>query len=234
MRIRPAFPFALALLASCGGGAREEVQIGPPPAPQTQGVLSGPLCNGDRCTCRDVSAAADGGAGVPGDAAHKRFEVRLGPSPQQLWAVIGKTILYKSDERSEACFYVDLPSGDTPVELRASDPHGVSAQWSIHEYGVQTKSWYDTFHFACGAPGVCSFDELEDQKPRYAAYKHGVEDMCGSVKIRGLTWDTGRSPDQLYPAELDVHLALSVYRRVPTQAHGDPTCGHGPPPPAAK
>ena len=219
------------LCGSCSGGARREVQIGPPPARVTQGVLAGPLCDGQRCRCRDEAAPGDGGAGTPGDAS-KRFEVRLGPSSQELWAVIGHTTLYKSPERPTACFYVDLPAGETPVELRGSDPSGVSAQWTIHELGTKTKSWYDTFHFECGTPGVCSFDELDDAKPRYAAYPHGVEDMCGSVKVRGLTWDTGRSPDQLHPSELDVHLVLSVYKRVPSQAHGDPSCGKGPPPAA--
>ena len=215
--------------AACSGGARQTPPIAPPPARMTQGVLAGPLCEGDHCRCRDASAPADGGAGTPADGS-KRFEVRLGPSPQELWAVVGGATLYKSPERPEACFYLDLPAGDTPVELRASDKSGVSAQWTIHELGAQTKSWYDTFHFECGAPGACSFEELDDAKPKYQAYPHGVEDMCGSVKIKGLTWDTGRSPDELHPSELDVHLTLDVYKRVPTQPHGDPSCGKGPPP----
>jgi hypothetical protein len=195
----------------------------------TQGVLSGPLCEGDHCRCRDLRAPGDGGAGTPDDV-KKRFEVRLGPSPQELWANVGGTQLYKSAERPEACFYVDLPSGDTPIELRASDPSGVAAAWTIRELGTKTKSWYDSFSFACGAPGVCSFDELDENKEHYEHLKHHVEDMCGSVKIRSLTWDTGKAPDQQHPNDLLVRVALSVYKRAPTQAHGDPACGKGPPP----
>jgi hypothetical protein len=205
------------------------VQIGPPPPRLTQGVLAGPLCEGDHCRCRDLTKPGDGGAGTPSDN-KKRFEIRLGPSSQELWATVGGAQLYKSPERAEACFYVDLAAGDTPIELRASDPSGVSAAWTIRELGTKTKSWYDSLEFACGAPGVCSFDELDETKQRLEAAKHHVEDMCGSVKIRSLTWDTGKAPDQIHPSNLLVRLVLSVYKRVPTQPHGDPSCGKGPPP----
>ncbi|HTR55358.1 MAG TPA: hypothetical protein VMJ10_31985 [Kofleriaceae bacterium] len=218
----------LVLVFACGGAATQ-IAIPPTPPQITQGVLSGPLCAADHCTCREVTATGDGGAGVP-EGRKKRFEIRLGPSPQELWAKVGPNTLYKSAERAEACFYLDLASGDTPVELRASSPAGVSAAWTIRELGAKTQSWYDTFKFSCGSPGVCSFDELDEAKQSYASMKHGVEDMCGSVKVRGLTWDTGRSPDNLHPNELLVRLALSVYKRVPTQPHGDPSCGKGPPP----
>jgi hypothetical protein len=116
------------------------------------------------------------------------------------------------------------------VQLRATRPEGVSAAWAIHELGTKTKTWYDTFHFSCGAPGVCSFDELAEQRKEFAGYTHGVEDLCGSVKIRGLSWDTGHAPDELHPSELLVRLVLDVYRRAPTQMHGDESCGKGPPP----
>ncbi|HUJ61389.1 MAG TPA: hypothetical protein VLX92_22950 [Kofleriaceae bacterium] len=218
----------LAAIAGCSGGATQ-IAIAPPPPRQTQGPLAGPLCTGDHCTCREANAAGDAGVGLPEGAA-KRFEVRLGPSPQQLWVKIGPNVLYKSAERPEECFYVDLAAGQIPVELRASDPSGVSAAWSIHELGSKTRSWYDTFTFNCGSPGVCSFDELDGQKQRFAGYKHGVEDLCGSVKIKGLSWDTGKSPDMLHPDELLVRLVLDIYRRAPTQSHGDESCGKGPPP----
>jgi hypothetical protein len=221
-------PLLLAVLIACGGG-QTQIAIAPPPARLTQGVLAGPLCAGDHCTCREVKAPGDGGAGVPEDK-RKRFEIRIGPSSQELWAKVGPNVLYKSPEKAEECFYVDLPSGDTPVELRASSPAGVSAAWTVRELGTKTASWYDTFAFNCGSPGVCSFDDLDEEKQRRASMKHGVEDLCGSVKIRGLTWDTGRSPDNLHPNELLVHFVLGVYKRVPTQAHGDPSCGNGPPP----
>src|SRR5215208_2206337 len=175
----------LCLLIGCSGGARQ-IEIGPPPAKMTQGVFAGPLCSGDTCKC--ATGAADGGAGVP-EAAQKRFEVRLN-SPNELWIKVGGNQMYKDAERVEACWYVDLPTGDTHVEMRAHQEHGVAATWSIKELGTKTKSYYDTLIFSCGNPGACSFDELDEKK---ALYKDPKTDRCGSVKIRGLTWDTGRS-----------------------------------------
>jgi hypothetical protein len=220
--MRAWLPFLL--VAACGGG-RTQIAIGPPPAKMTQGTLSGPLCEGDHCKCREVAAPGDGGAGTPGDDAHKRFEVRLGPSPQELWVTIRGTTLYKNAERSEECFYVDLPSGDTPIELRASDKDGVSAAWTIRELGTKTASWYDTFQFGCGSPGVCSFEELDAAKADYAAKKHHVHDPCGSVKVKGLTWDSGKAPDNQHPSELLVRLVLDVYKFAPDKPHGDAECG---------
>lgn len=205
----------IALIAACSGGNRQ-IDIGAPPGKASRGTFSGPLCTGEECTCRSLTAAGDGGAGTPGEG-QKRFEVRL-KSPNQLWAKVGDNVMYKSPERPEACFYIDLPSGDTKVELRASEPNGVSAAWEIHELGTNTKSWYDTLTFECGNPGVCSFEELDGKKAELNDPKH---DRCGSVKVKGITWDTGRSPDQLHPSELLVTATLDVYRFVPSRPHGE-------------
>lgn len=210
--------------AACGGGMHQ-VEIGPPPARMTHATLAGPLCQGTRCTCRDPNAPEDGGAGVPPAPGVKRFEIRMGPSPQELWATIGGQTLYKSPERAEECFYVDLPaSGNTPVELRGSADDGVSAAWTIRELGTGTKSWYDTFAFTCGSPGVCSFDELDARKQQLAQRENNMYDPCGSVKVKGLTWDTGKAPDQLHPSQLLVRLYLDVRPYAPKHPHGDPAC----------
>jgi hypothetical protein len=219
----------VALLAACGGSTTQ-IAIGPPPPANTAGVFAGPLCSGDHCTCRDANAAGDGGAGVPADPARKRFEVKLS-SPQALWATVGTTRMYKSAERTEMCFYVDLPAGETPVELRASDSNGAAGAWQIHELGTKTKSYYDTYSFNCGMPGVCSFEELDQAKSASAGLAHkGIYDLCGSTKIKALTWDTGKSPDQNHPNELLVRLHLDVYKYAPWKQHGDSTCGKGKPP----
>jgi hypothetical protein len=114
----------------------------------TQGVFAGPLCSGDTCKC--ATGPADGGAGVPDDA-KKRFEVRLN-SPNELWIKVGDNQMYKDAERVEGCWYIDLPTGDTKLEMRASKEHGVAATWSIRELGTKTKSYYDTLIFSCGNP----------------------------------------------------------------------------------
>jgi hypothetical protein len=219
--------FAFLALVACSGST-QQVQIPPLPPRSLQGVLAGPLCHGDGCKCRELGAAGDGGAGVPEDQ-RKRFEVRL-QSAQELWATIGGTHVYKTPEQAEACFYVDLSPGTTPVELRGSNKDGVSAGITIRELGTKTKSWYDSFTFNCGAPGVCSMDNLTALKADLASRPHHVMDMCGSVKIKGLTWVTSKGPDTEHPGELLVQLVLDIYKRVPTQAHGDPACGKGPPP----
>ena len=151
---------------------------------------------------------------------HKRYEIRL-KSAQQLWATVGGNHLYKNAEAPEACFYVDLPTGDTPVELRASDPNGVSAEWTISEYGSKAKTWYDTFRFECGNPGVCSFDEIDSRKAELSNMVRGLLDPCGSTKLKAVTWDTGKAPDNQHPSELLVRLTLDVYKFLPEKAHGD-------------
>jgi hypothetical protein len=203
----------LCLLFACSGGSRQ-IDISAPPDKVTQGVFSGPLCTGERCSC--ASGAADGGAGVPADD-KKRFEIRLN-SPNQLWIKVGDNLMYKDAEKPEACFYVDLAAGNTQVEMRASEPNGVWGTWTIRELGTKTKSYYDTLTFSCGNPGACSFDELDTKK---AEHKDPKTDRCGSVKVKGLSWDTGRSPDMQYPSELLVRATLNVYKFVPDRPHGE-------------
>ena len=209
--------------AACSGPGRTQIAIGPPPAKDTHAVLAGGLCQDNHCSCR--GDRADGGVGVPETKDRKRFEIRM-TSAYDLWTTIdGATVLYKSPERAEVCFYVDLPAGLHQVELRASNPDGVSAGLQIHELGTRTKSWYDTFAFACGVPGVCSFEDLDSQKAQYAATRRGLYDRCGTTRIKGLTWDHGKSPDQLHPSELLVRLTLDIYRFAAWKQHGDDTCG---------
>ena len=209
------------VLAGCSGGGRQ-VEIGPPPAARTTGTLAGPLCQYDRCTCRQ----GDADVGTP-DGPRKRFEIRL-LSTQPLWLTLpGDTVLYKDAEKVEACFYVDLAPGVHPLTLRASDKNGVSAELFVRELGTKTKSWYDTFHFECGQPGACSFDELGELNAEYGQFKRGLHDPCGSVKVKGITWDHGKAPDGTHPSELVVSAKLDVYKFAPWKQHGDPTCGQG-------
>lgn len=214
---------ALAVLAACGGD-RKMIAIGPPPAKATTGALAGPLCSGGSCAC--MTSPAD--AGAPEGAGLKRFEIRLGPTPHDLWATLPGGVLYKSAERPEMCFYVDLAPGKHPIELRASQATGVSAAIAVSELGAATKSAYRTFRFSCGSPGgVCSFEELDRKKDEYRGVEEGVHDACGSTRVREVIWDTGRSPDQLVPSEFAMRMVLHVYRFQPDRPSGDPSCGAG-------
>lgn len=211
--------------AACSGPSRPQIPIGPPPPRGTHAVLAGGLCQDDRCTCR--GDAGDGGVGVPDTEDRKRYELRL-TSRHELWVTINRTsVLYKSPERALACFYVDLPTGAHDVELRAQSPDGVSAALEIHELGTRTRSWYDTFEFTCGVPGVCSLEELEANKARYLRARRHLFDPCGTTKVKGISWDHGKSPDQLHPGELVVRLTLDIYRFAARKRHGDDTCGQG-------
>ena len=217
-------------VAACAGASRPQIAIGPPPPKDTHAVLAGALCADNRCTCRG-DGPGDGGVGVPeatgATNARKRFEIRM-TSAYDLWVTINRTtVLYKSPERAEECFYVDLPSGDQEVELRAENADGVSAGLQIHELGTGTKSWYDTFAFSCGVPGVCSFEDLEAEKARLAGAKRNVFDRCGTTRVKGISWDHGKAPDQLHPSELVLRLTLDIYRRAAAKPHGDATCGQG-------
>ena len=106
--------------------------------------------------------AGDGGAGRA-RATRRTSGSRSGStSPQELWAQVGTN--HALQERRSAPRRASTSTcrpGDSPVELRASNKDGVSAAWTIRELGTKTKSWYDTFVFNCGMPGVCSFDELD-------------------------------------------------------------------------
>jgi hypothetical protein len=210
--------------AACGGD-RPMVKIGPPPAKATTGALAGPLCSGEGCTC--MTSPQD--AGAPEGAGLKRFELRLGPTPHDLWVTLPGHVLYKSAERPEMCFYVDLGPGAHSIELRASQPNGVSAALAIGELGAKTKSAYDTFRFSCGSPGgVCSFEELDRKKAEYRQdTKKNTRDPCGSTKVKEVVWDTGRAPDHLVPNELVMRFVLQVYKFEPDKPHGDPSCGAG-------
>lgn len=207
--------------AACSGG-RTQIEIGPTPPSRTTGTLSGPLCQNTECTCRK----SDEDAGFP-DGGRKRFELRL-LSSQQLWLRLpGDTVLYKNAEKPEVCFYVDLAPGQHPIELRASDKDGVSAEVIVRELGTNTKSWYDTFRFECGNPGVCSFEELDNLKAEYAGVAKNLFDKCGSAKVKAIMWDHGKAPDGLHPSELVVRATIDLYKFAPWKAHGDPTCGQG-------
>ncbi len=218
---------AIFLLAACGGGggggAMNTVVIRETPEPNTRATLAGPLCKADACTCRDPSAPADGGAGVAAEG-RKRFEVRVGPIEQPAWVTIDRNVLYKSAARAEDCFYVDLAPGEHPVEIRASHAGGLSVAVRLSEYAPGTESWYDTYDFSCGVPGVCAHSELDAYKRSLARFERGIHDPCGSVKIKGLSWDSGVAADQVHPQDLAVALTLLIYDFAPKHPTGSPDC----------
>lgn len=193
--------------------------MSPVPARMTRATLAGPLCDGAEIACRCREPGADAGSPAPG---RKRYEIRIGPAEDELWAAVDDMLLYKSKERAEECFYVDLRPGKHPVTLRAEGAQGFGARLTISEQGTQ--GWYDTFDFQCGAPGRCAMTDLRDWIDGLSRYRRGVHDPCGSTKIRDVRWQAGRTPDLVHPDALQLDLVLDVYRFAPAHPPGDPAC----------
>ena len=114
----------LVLLVACGGGPRQAV-IGPPPPKLTQGVLSGPLCTGETCKCRDVGTVEDGGVGYPDDDTHKLlphgapFEtLRLG-HPESNRSVYTGHVTYVVDHDAPARISIKSKASDRAYVLVA-------------------------------------------------------------------------------------------------------------------
>jgi len=209
----------LALLG-CGGSGSQLPQLSDPPAAETVATLAGPLCEFAACKCRE-------GAGDPpqtAPAGFKRYEVRLGPSDNELWATVDKMVLYKSKERAEECFYIDVKPGRHPVQLRASRETGFGARLKISELAPENRGWYDSFDFSCGAPGMCDRETLASWKAEVTSFEDNIHDPCGATKIRNVVWQTGRLPDNLPPGDLQLDFILDVYKFEPTFGPGAAEC----------
>lgn len=201
---------AFALIACSGASPGSMPPVG---EPLTTGSLRGPLCRSQVCECKSKPTSA----GLP-KPPYKRFEVVAGPADNQLWITIGDTTLYKSNERATDCFYIDLAPGTHHVTLRAQGEAAVGANLEISEQGAGGPWWYETFRFSCGS-NVCDGPQLERWKQETAALgtKH---DPCGSTKVTGVRYQTGRKPDGIHPVDLLVEADLEVYKFIPDK----PSC----------
>jgi len=206
--------------ASGGGSGGPQGPIESAPEPKTEAVLVGPLCQADHCQCKQKEEDA----GVPeGDA--KRFEVRLGPSDDPLWATVDGMVLFKSREVADACFYVDLTPGSHKLTVRGKGEGGLSVGASVAEMGSGQGNtwWYNTFDFNCGAPGECDTEQVKEFKARVSQLK-GKHDPCGSTKIEAIEWETGRMPDRAHPDDLILRAVLHVYKFKPQNPPGSSEC----------
>ena len=227
------FIIPVVLAGACGGPAGQGGSPAPAGSgpqgqlePRTEAVLAGPLCQSDSCRCRE----GDADAGSPA-AGLKRFEVRLGPSDDPLWTVVDGMVMFKSDQRQEACFYVDLKPGTHEVRFRDRGKQGLNAAVAIAEQGGAEDAtwWYHTFDFQCGAgqPGACDVESIERWKQQVTALR-GKHDPCGSTKVQTIRWETGRMPDRTRPDEIDLHLTLNLYKFTPENPPGSDECDKRP------
>lgn len=277
MSRKPVILFALLTLALAGAavscsGSQATPAMPSSPDPTTRATLAGNLCDTAECQCSEDPAKI--GLAEPG---LKRFRIELGPSESQLWTTIGKNRMYKGKERARACFYIDLPTGEFPITLRAKGTGGFGAGMRISEIGGRypekdeageatesmegiegidgvpyaegegapegseseevaeptppTESgagiglWlYETFDFNCGAPGLCDMQSLRDWKKSISNVSAGKHAPCGSVRILGIDWITGRMPDMLHPEDFRLEAQMKIYKFLPHNPPGTESC----------
>lgn len=205
-------------LGACSG-AQSGPAMPPAPGPDTRATLAGPLCENAECRCSDDPAAV--GAAPEG---FKRFKVELGPTEHELWATVDGNQLYKSRERANGCFYLDLEVGDHPITMRATGEAGFGARMQVSELGGEGPYWYPTFEFQCGAPGLCDAEGLRRWKRQVAEVDAGKHAPCGSVRVLGVDWQTGRMPDNLHPADFRLEANMKVYKFAPKHPPGSAEC----------
>jgi hypothetical protein len=213
---------ALASATFSCSGSQATAEMPSPPDTATRATLAGPLCETAECQCSDdpskIGIAAEG---------LKRFRVELGPSESQIWATINKNVLYKGVERARACFYIDLPSGEHPITLRATGEAGFGAGLRMSEVGGESDGgpwFYESFNFNCGAPGLCSKQALRDWRESISHVSAGKHAPCGSVRILGIDWTTGRVPDMLHPEDFLLEATMKIYKFLPHNPPGTESC----------
>ncbi len=217
---RPAL--ALVLFALGCGANTSAPSMPPAPEPTTQATLAGPLCESQSCTCTDDPAAA-------GEAPEgfKRFKVELGPSESELWGTIDGNTFYKGVERATECYYVDLAVGDHPMSVRAKAASGKAsfgARMLVSEIGAAGPWFFDSFEFRCGAPGLCDNQALSEWKQWIATDDAGKHAPCGSVRILGVDWQTGRMPDNVHPEDFFLEATMKIYKFLPHNPPGTAEC----------
>jgi hypothetical protein len=211
--------FVLALGNHPGCSGSQTPAMPATPEAETRATLAGPLCDSQECQCTDDPSKI----GVA-EAGLKRFRVELGPTESLLWASIDNNVFYKGVERAEACFYVDLPEGEHPISLRAKGEAGFGARMRISEVGGEGPWLYGSFDFNCGAPGLCDMASLRDWKESIKGVDAGKYAPCGSVRILGIDWITGRMPDNLHPADFRLDGTMKIYKFLPHSPPGSEDC----------
>lgn len=216
----------------CASGPRTELAAVPPPADGPL-VTAGPRCNGLSCTCRAVddygrTNGDDRRDEAPIAAGQKRFEFRTGRGFDKMTVTIdSRGTLNKDVALAEpSCGYVDLLPGRHAVRVRveAKDKvQGIHPRLLVNEYGRETKDWYGTFAFSCGAAQPCIKDDMKAFLDDVRAHDRGIFDKCGSTRIENVRWSVEHSPEQTLE-DLTLDFVLHVYKFDPRFPHGTATC----------
>lgn len=188
-------------------------------------------CQGQKCACRDASTQADAAESKPPTGGAKRYELRVGPSMDNVWLeVSGRGTWFKETETGSAgCVYVDLKPGD---KVRISEhveaqekTRGTALDLRISEYNPKLQVWYDTARVECGGGGdACNREMLADWLDRIHKLSHGLQDACGSTKVEEPHWTSGET-DLPHPPNITADVTLHVYTFEPKLPPGNPECG---------
>jgi hypothetical protein len=188
-------------------------------------------CQGQKCACRDAGTPADAAESNPPAAGSKRYELRVGPSMDNVWLdVSGRGTWFKETETGAAgCVYVDLKPGD---KVRISEhveaqekTRGTALDLRISEYNPKLQVWYDTAHIECGGGGdACNREMLAGWTESIHKLSRGLQDPCGSTKIEEPHW-TSPETDLPHPPAVTAELTLHVYNFEPKLPPGNAECG---------
>jgi hypothetical protein len=216
----------IAAVAGCGGPPKSNFPVPLFPG-DGQATLASHRCQGGVCACRkDGGADDEEQLAVP--EGKKRWELRLTSSPGPAWVVVDGQQLRKGTESTDACWYVDLAPGDRVVQLQglAEDKLGVvGVSLTMNEYAPEKVAWYRGAFVSCGLPsGGCSVEELREIGQLVENDRRQLTDPCGTARVSGLQWRTGRVADGVHPGEVSMGFTLTVSGRVPEQAPEDPSC----------
>jgi len=217
--------YTVIFLAACGPPPRKAVSV-PLFTGGTDAVLTGHRCVGKAgCSCRKPGEGDL--ENLPVAEGKKRYELRLETNPGAGYVLLDGMRFYQSRETSQECWYVDLAVGDHKVQVqgvaeRKGSPVGLA--FTLAEYQPAGPAWYDAFTFSCGAGTGCELADLKELRRQIQVDRRKVSDPCGTARILGVSWDSGRAPDGLHPNDVTLGFTLTVSPREPESRPWDPSC----------
>jgi hypothetical protein len=193
--------------------------------------LAGARCKGrtGSCACRQPG---DDQETEPPAEGKKRLEIRLASDGGSA-SLDGGLGHFQTMGPQEACFYVDVPAGQTHdvafVARADRTDAGVAPRLRLFEYGPKGPYWYAILDVECkGQQGRCDRQGADAWAARNLKdRKRGRLDPCGSGVVTKLSWDTaGGQPDRDggFFSDLTVRFALEVKKFATQFAPGSTEC----------
>jgi len=216
---------AALLLTACGGPPKSTYPV-PLFAGDSTATMTSHRCKGGVCACRKEGVGDEEENPVP--EGKKRWELRLSSAPGPVWLVVDGQRVRKGSESVDACYYVDLDAGDREVQVQgvAEEKLGVvGLALTMNEYAPEKVAWYRGAFVSCGLPsGGCTLEDLRALGKSVEDDRRALTDPCGTARVSGLKWRSGRVADGSHPGEVTIAFTLTVSGRVPDSSPEDPSC----------